>query len=88
MEDRAAARVGEAGLHVTARKHAEVYQVGESKTVWCEVNCSILEKRKPSLNVHSNTVGLSDGGHQLQSSGRFEEAGRKRWNSRGQQRGS
>lgn len=88
MEDHAAARVGELGLHVTARKHAEVYRVGESKTVRCEVNCSILEKRRPSLSVHSNTVGLSEGGHQLQSCGQFGEAGRKTWNSRGQQRGS
>ena len=38
MEDRTAAHVGEPGLHVTAQKHAEVYRVGESKTVWCEVN--------------------------------------------------
>jgi len=58
----AAALVGEPGLHMTAWKHSKAYRAAESKTVWCEVNCSILENRKPSLSVHSNTVGLSGAG--------------------------
>lgn len=59
---RAAALVSEPGLHMTAWKHSKAYREAESKTVWREVDCSILGKRKPSLSVHSNAVGLSGAG--------------------------